>query len=302
LWSLSWLHQAIDGARRGEAVKDALTIRLERDRALVSRDSGETWELTPRQVAELWSIDIASAKVPPEQLGKPTAALLASLAEAEALRPSATPVGPSICCDADGGGLKLGSITLSGSNTLRDVLLRRQSERALRPPDLRELATVLTRAGRVRGWRETPDGRQTETRALPSAGGCQPIDLHVLSTGISGLRRGEWRFDPLLCELHYLAEDPESLAAVGEDLAARGFELHEGFTAVFAIADFNRTLVRYPAGASLVWRDAGVVLAGLHLCAADIGLASCIVGSSGQLRSTKEQGRTDVGAVLLGHP
>jgi hypothetical protein len=60
-------------------------------------------------------------------------------------------------------------------------------------------------------------------------------------------------------------------------------------------------LSRYPAGGALVWRDAGVMLGGLHLCASDIELGSCIIGSCGLLESNS-QSTVDIGAVLVGRP
>jgi hypothetical protein len=64
-----------------------------------------------------------------------------------------------------------------------------------------------------------------------------------------------------------------------------------------------RTLSRYPEGMSLIWRDAGALLATVHLVASDLGLSSCIVGTSGVLRTDHAGplGPVDVGAVALGN-
>jgi hypothetical protein len=69
---------------------------------------------------------------------------------------------------------------------------------------------------------------------------------------------------------------------------------------VFAVATPDRTLDRYPDGMSLVWRDAGVVLQTLHLLAIDVGLASCIVGTTAV--AFRDGTATDIGALALGLP
>jgi len=67
------------------------------------------------------------------------------------------------------------------------------------------------------------------------------------------------------------------------------------------VADFRRTLLRYPAGTVHVWRDAGALLATLHLCAGDVGLRSVITGGVDLVASESWTETTiDVGALLLG--
>jgi hypothetical protein len=64
------------------------------------------------------------------------------------------------------------------------------------------------------------------------------------------------------------------------------------------------TLSRYPNGTAHVWRDAGALLATLHLTATDLGLASKILSTSGVLSQFDPSGTgtVDVGALLLGSP
>ncbi|MGW0454524.1 hypothetical protein [Gordonia sputi] len=74
--------------------------------------------------------------------------------------------------------------------------------------------------------------------------------------------------------------------------------------AVFVVADPALTLSRYPLGDSLLWREAGALLMLLHLAATDIGLGSCVVGTTGLLLDDMpyEDGPLDLGCVCLGHP
>jgi SagB-type dehydrogenase family enzyme len=278
-----------------------LTLRLEGGGALVSTDDGDSWPLDERAAAHIRDICGAAAELEAPAAPMLSAATRGALAEAQAIRPvtsrhcSPAPSAPLAAATHEP--LALGPLVLSDSRQFRDVLESRRSERKFEPPSLAQLATVLVRAGRLRGWRDAPQGAQEETRALPSAGACHPIELHVLTSGVEGLPNGRWAFDPLRCSLQRLDFPPEQ-----EERAfpPPGFTLPHGYAAVFAVAHFQRTLRRYPAGASLVWRDAGVVLAGLHLCASDLGLASCIVATTATLGASSRSAVVDLGSVLLG--
>lgn len=124
------------------------------------------------------------------------------------------------------------------------------------------------------------------------------MHYEIVSAGISGLPDGRWHMRHDLCDLVRTGAAPVDLPA---RLASMGFGGAPPPATVFVVADFERTLLRYPAGASLVWRDAGVALGGLHLCASDLGLASCIVGSTGLLYVDSDpSGLVDLGALALG--
>jgi hypothetical protein len=72
--------------------------------------------------------------------------------------------------------------------------------------------------------------------------------------------------------------------------------------AIVTVAHPDRTLTRYPAGISLLWREAGALLMLVHLAATDIGLGSCIVGTCGVLNPPSDSAShpVDVGAVAIG--
>jgi SagB-type dehydrogenase family enzyme len=278
-----------------------LTIRLDGEDATVSGDDGESWTLSGRQAIEVRRICSETSTGSGPSVSPLSAAALGTLAEASAIRTVAAPEGSSLVEDAACGTVecRVGGLELMHSRALRVILLERQSARAYDPPTLPELATVLVRAGRVRGWRETPEQMQEQTRALPSAGACYPIELEVVTGGIAGLTAGRWTFDAARCVLRRLEVSSDPGQLIGS-LEERGFDVARGHTAIITVAHFDRTLRRYPNGASLVWRDAGVALAGLHLCATDIGLASCILADVAPVRGHQPYGPVDVGALLLG--
>jgi nitroreductase len=69
-------------------------------------------------------------------------------------------------------------------------------------------------------------------------------------------------------------------------------------------AQFDRTLSRYEAGESLVWKDAGTLTATAYFVAEAMGLACCAVGVTGEphLSALLDAGRSmqGVGGILIG--
>jgi SagB-type dehydrogenase family enzyme len=197
--------------------------------------------------------------------------------------------------------IRLASLVRPSERPFAEVLTSRRSQRSFGPMTLAELASVLVPSARVQRWWEAPDGYTATERPTPSAGGRHPLELVLLALNVQGLGPGLWHFDAAACDL--LRAEPQNgagpatLAAVLTALEGDGTPA----AAIFAVADFARTLSRYPNGMSLVFRDAGALLATLHLCASAAGLPSCIVGTAGALRY--EAGATviaDVGALLVG--
>lgn len=280
----------------------ALTIRISGDCGWLSSDDGRTWCLdasTVKQVVEIASAAGGSDAIPMKP-GDLTAGIRAVLGEAKRSEPRMD-VDPSDYGDEPSveGSKVIGTDLLIESHPLREVLENRTSERRLRPPTLRQLATLLVRTGRVRSWQETENGGQKVSRPLPSAGGCNPIELQVVTTDIQDLPSGWWVFDPLSCRLLPVESEADPVKHVRDLVADRGFEIVGGCTVVFAVARLRRTLERYPAGGTLVWLDAGVTLAGLHLAASDIGLGSCIIAGTGVLPS-EQSDVVDIGGIVVG--
>lgn len=275
-----------------------LTIRLESGYAVVSDDSGKSWQLPEGSAAEIRQLSARHDK--PRRPGSLTAAALAGLGEAIRLRPDPIASHELQSPQINNEGIALGPHLLSTRRPLAEVLSKRMSERRFeRPASLAELATVLVRAGRITGWRDDDAGKLEETRSLPSAGACTPIELELVTSGESGLPAGYWSFNPLHCLLVPVeGHEPSKVRTLLEE---RGISTHGGFSTILLRADFTRTLHRYPGGATLVWRDAGVLLGGLHLCAAEIGVGSCIIGSAGVAYSHCGEGVVDVGLLALGH-
>jgi SagB-type dehydrogenase family enzyme len=198
--------------------------------------------------------------------------------------------------NTDGTRLKLGDLLNEDSHTLAEVLSRRRSAREWAPPGLSAIATMLVRTLRVIEWGTAPDGYLTTHRPTPSAGARHPFDVYLLAHEVDGLAAGSWRFDALTCELVQSPDDHKpGLETLGEIIGQATPP-----AALVAVAHIDRTLSRYPDGLSLLWRDAGALLATLHLCATDLDLASCIVGATGAMTYDLARREVDVGSLIVG--
>lgn len=232
------------------------------------------------------------------QASRAAAALESELAVARRTRPDERARQVDWRDERDGARVKLGGLLMHDSHPLSTVLAGRRSERDLAPVGLSALATMLIRCLRVAEWEEGTDGYIRTHRPTPSAGARHPIDVHLLANEVEDLPLGAWRFDALTCELVSTpAEHDRMLSRLGSIVGRSAPP-----AALVAVAHLDRTLSRYPDGLSLLWRDAGALLATLHLCATDIGLASCIVGATGAMIFDTTSGEVDVGTLIVGSP
>lgn len=268
-----------------------LTFRLDEQGLVGSTDTGETRRLDAGAADALlnaWHQGSAS-------LGS-TAGTLAGLAEAMVCRPvedqDSAQEQPGPPADVEAMALNPADLP---SSPLAEVLLQRRSERQFARPSLDQVATLLIRAGQISDWRRLGGFTHTH-RPHPSAGGRHPLRLYLVAHAVDGLAAGSYLFDPLRAELRSVEVDraAEAIHAIAEQMALNQLPP----VTIFLGAELERTLSRYPTGLSLVWRDAGALMATLHLVATDLGLASCLAGTCGLLFTDAEQ--VDVGALILG--
>lgn len=196
--------------------------------------------------------------------------------------------------------------------TFSEVLARRRSSRAIGTLSLDELATVLSSTFTLQGFARADDGAVRRFRPIPSAGARHPLIPLLFVNDVHGMASGLWRYDTDGNRaLHVVRprDAADDLQALGSSFLEAGQLTSPPPAVVVLAARFDATLARYPAGASLVWRDAGAALAVLHLAATSIGLTSCILGTTGVVspRLLDRSGVTgslvgDVGALVLGRP
>jgi SagB-type dehydrogenase family enzyme len=135
-------------------------------------------------------------------------------------------------------------------------------------------------------------------RPAPSAGAIHPI--HVV---LAWPQASAWhRYDPLdhaLRSFHGKADPREAHASLQQVLAAPHAAL------VLLAAEVGRTQAKYEHAASLVWRDAGALLATMALAAQAVSLAFCPLGVTGEPWASgllEEDGLVGVGAAFVGRP
>ena len=283
-------------------MKTPITIRLSDSAVVMSYDDGRSAVLddvdSVKRFVE-YVDEMTNGKT--FEYGYATVAMIATIGESALIRPlDAGCVNATTRTLPLGDAVNIGSITLDDSLPLKTILERRRSEQRFDDVSLGELATVLVRSGRVVSWEYAPDGTQITFRPTPSAGARHPIELMVLAINVDGLASGIWRFEPFSCNLHRCEDNHTQLNKVISAIREAGRFENDPAAVIFLVADFVKTLCRYPNGASLVWRDAGVLAGTLHLCAGELQLASKIVGTCQILNKDLLENSVDICAVALG--
>ena len=103
----------------------------------------------------------------------------------------------------------------------------------------------------------------------------------LVATGLDGLADGAWHLDGDLLRASRLALGHAELAGYRASAASAAGLAGPPPSLVLLVADFTAMLARYPAGASLVWRDAGALTATIHLACTAAGLGSVVLGVGG---------------------
>lgn len=304
------------GADTPSANAVGLTLRIGPNGARLSRDDGPTVHLAPerarRLAAELDAVEPNSSSTRITL----TAAAEASLAEArQAHSRASTALAATLTRDP----LRLLSqdtrqapaphdvvpvTDIGPTRPFAEVLAARRSARSFGPLELESLGTVLARSALVRRRWVGEDGFAESSRPAPSAGARHPLTLVVLAARVNGLAAGMWVLDPDAAVLRPARPGLGAPAEAFEAITAALRIADPPPATVFTVAQPARTLSRYATGMPLIWRDTGALLATLHLAATDLGLPSCIAGTSGVLFAgdAHSEAPVDTGAVAIGGP
>jgi SagB-type dehydrogenase family enzyme len=180
------------------------------------------------------------------------------------------------------------------------ILRNRKTSRTFAELETATLSKLLWMTMKVERQEEEESGFKWQHRPLPSAGGRHPVHALIIQPHLD-LRRPSL-YDP---EAHALNElVPADEEAVSDALAHIEQLVPIGqASVVWFAADYERTLSRYSGGESLVWRDAGAVLAGFTFVAEALELNCCPIGLTGdewiqRLFGTDRFG--GVGGLLIG--
>lgn len=191
------------------------------------------------------------------------------------------------------------------SISIEEALARRGSTRTLLPPTAEDIITVLFHSARVRAAWYAADGFLATSRPSPSAGARHPFELSVVIGRSVDVEPGVYSFDPLRCELRCASRDPLAIRKLLDRSASLMGQEDAPPAVIYLFADLRRTLSRYPLGISLVFRDAGALLATMALTASAAGLGTCILASActGTLNEVLQRPSpyfADLGSVALG--
>jgi SagB-type dehydrogenase family enzyme len=175
------------------------------------------------------------------------------------------------------------------SPPLFEALSRRKSRREGLRPSRKDIAQLLWHSARTLSTTREESGFLWQHRPAPSGGGRHPVDLLVCS---SLTHPALELYDPMahcLCKLEVVDQasliqfvtEVDAVVPVGDA------------TILWFVAQFDRTMSKYQNGESLVWLDAGALLATVYLVAEALGLACCAVGITGAPWVTQALGGED---------
>lgn len=177
------------------------------------------------------------------------------------------------------------------------VLDARASHREFGVVHDQQLGTFLWHACRTRGVGTSNLGFDLEHRAAPSAGAIHPIHIVLKRPGDDRW----WLYDSRAHQLVELRYATGRLAGLYE-LSLQVLDGDKA-TRILFLAEPGKTLGKYQNGCSLVWRDAGTLLAVMALTATAQGLNFCPLGITGEpwASTLADHGKlAGVGLALLG--
>jgi SagB-type dehydrogenase family enzyme len=178
------------------------------------------------------------------------------------------------------------------------VLAKRKSRREFGPLPISKLEAVLWYGSRTIE-KSSPKSERWERRTAPSAGGKHPCDLFIINRGPQGHTLQLYEPTP-----HALANLKVNVDLL-EELVARIDQCLriDNATVLLLGAQYQRSVSKYKNAESLVWRDAGALVATLSLVAEAFSLNCCAFGLTGEPQFSRLLQTNLVfgaGGVLLG--
>lgn len=198
----------------------------------------------------------------------------------------------------EGERLQLDSLAPSSScpTSIDQFLRTRRTERQLGQVTDADLANWLDLGCRAQLVQGSTHGCDISLRPAPSAGAIHPIHLVLTAPGESAWRRYDG-VDHALIGVSSALDARDVHGAMQDVLPA------PDATLVLLAAEVGKTAAKYDHPASLVWRDAGALLAVMGLAAHALGLGFCPLGVTGEpwvSRLLEQRGLFGVGAAFVG--
>jgi SagB-type dehydrogenase family enzyme len=163
------------------------------------------------------------------------------------------------------------------SDEFFEILQRRRTRRTFGRLSLDSLSNLLWFSAKSHlSWRE-PSGFLWQHRCSPSAGGRQPIDVIVIAPPT--MNDSAYIYDSISHCLRELVGVEEATSRFISELD-NVVPIGEG-TVLWFVAQYQRTSSKYLHPESLVWRDAGALLATVCFSAEALELNCCPYGVNG---------------------
>jgi SagB-type dehydrogenase family enzyme len=169
------------------------------------------------------------------------------------------------------------------------VLAARASRRSFAHMPDEKLAAFLWYSAKALTLSQGPHNIFCQHRFVPSAGGLHPIDLIVIDVH----EQSASVYDPIahaLCKLDATEEKVATFLAYSQEVLNPG-----SGTIIWFAARPEKVSAKYTDELSLIWRDAGALIASMYLIAEALSLNCCALGNLGSLEL---QTLTDNPAVI----
>ncbi|MEX5364893.1 hypothetical protein WCE03_24070 [Pseudomonas guariconensis] len=180
-----------------------------------------------------------------------------------------------------------------------NLLDHRRTRRTFNALRADQLGQLLWRSTRTQATAESDYGFDLELRPTPSAGAIHPIHILAQLPGTPNWYRYDSRRHGLI-ELPGSAEALAGLAEQSQQILPCGQA-----TRLLLVAEPGKTAAKYQHGESLIWRDAGALLAIMAVIAEALDYAFCPLGITGEPWTGQVAPSgvlTGVGVALLGGP
>jgi SagB-type dehydrogenase family enzyme len=162
-----------------------------------------------------------------------------------------------------------------GSKSFFRVLSARASRRSFAHVPDDKLAAFLWYSAKALTMSQGPQDIFCQHRFVPSAGGLHPIDLIVIDVH----EQSASVYDPIahaLCKLDVSEEQVTSFLTYSEQVLCPG-----SGTIIWFAARPEKVKAKYTNELSLIWRDAGALIASMYLISEALGLNCCALGNLG---------------------
>ncbi|MBJ9948685.1 nitroreductase family protein [Acinetobacter bereziniae] len=173
------------------------------------------------------------------------------------------------------------------------VMFERKSQRSFKLVSIDHLSHLLWLTNRVKDCIDSTMGFPITLRPVPSAGAIHPI--HILIN--SPYTDVWWRYDPFCHSLWPINKESKYFINVRRD--CEKILNCNSASLILLIAEPQKTLSKYTDGASLVWRDAGVLLGNLALVASYLNINFCPIGALLPTKIDEKKQLVTVGMAVL---